>query len=491
MAFARDVYTASAAQTDFTISYGYQAEVDVLVYEDGVLQTQGSDNDYIFSDATTIQFNAGLVGGESIVLQRSTSQSARSVDYTSGLLAEADLDNDSIQAFYMAQEAIDKAATALGLDSSDEWDAETKLIHNVVDGVADQDAITKSQLDAATLAAFGTPLGVANGGTGSATAAAARTALGLAIGSDVQAYNAATMLSLAGDTTPQLGGDLDANGAQIQWSKGADVASATALAVLTDGNYFDVTGTTTITSINTTGGAGTQIKIHFDGILTLTHHATNLILPGGANITTAAGDEAEFMEYGAGTYRCTNYMKASGAPIVQGAHEFVSTAAITAATTIAITSIAAGYDYIITLEAFCPTTDAQTLWMRFSDDAGATYEAGVADYSWQMVYVGAATSDQSDAQIDLSAGGGMGNDAGNHSVMEITLVNPGSTTEQTMCMFRGVAMDTQATPEMSTVTGCARFLQGNDAVDAVQFLWSGGSTFKAQGDVTVYRRKRS
>ena len=124
--------------------------------------------------------------------------------------------------------------------------------------------------------------------------------------------------SVAADTTPQLGGDLDCNGAQIQWSKGADVVSATALPVLTDGNYFDVTGTTTVTSINTTGGAGTLIKLHFDAILILTHHATDLILPSGANITTAAGDEAEFVEYDTGDYRCTNYSKADGTSVVGG-----------------------------------------------------------------------------------------------------------------------------------------------------------------------------
>jgi hypothetical protein len=118
------------------------------------------------------------------------------------------------------------------------------------------------------------------------------------------------------NTSPQLGGDLDCNGAQIQWSKGADVASDTALAVLTDGNYFDVTGTTTITSINTTGGAGTQIKLHFDGALTFTHDSTDLILPGGANITTAAGDEAELIEYASGDYRCTSYTKADGTAVV-------------------------------------------------------------------------------------------------------------------------------------------------------------------------------
>ena len=121
----------------------------------------------------------------------------------------------------------------------------------------------------------------------------------------------ATVLS---DTSPQLGGDLDCNGAQIQWSKGADVASATALAVLTDGNYFDVTGTTTITSINTTGGAGTLIKLHFDGAVILTHHSTDLILAGAANFTTEAGDEVEFIEYASGDYRMTGWSLAGTAP---------------------------------------------------------------------------------------------------------------------------------------------------------------------------------
>ena len=127
---------------------------------------------------------------------------------------------------------------------------------------------------------------------------------------------AGAAVDVSSDTTPQLGGDLDCNGSQIQWSQGADVASDTVLAVLTDGNYFDVTGTTAITSINTTGGVGTLIKLHFDGVLVLTHDATDLILPSGANITTAAGDEAEFIEYATGDYRCTNYSKADGTAVV-------------------------------------------------------------------------------------------------------------------------------------------------------------------------------
>jgi hypothetical protein len=113
------------------------------------------------------------------------------------------------------------------------------------------------------------------------------------------------------DTTPQLGGTLDSNSKQIRWSKGSAVVAIAALVLGTDGNYFDITGTTSITSIATLA-VGTVVKLHFDAALTLTHHATNLILPGEANITTAAGDEAEFIEYATGNWRCTNYSAIAG-----------------------------------------------------------------------------------------------------------------------------------------------------------------------------------
>ena len=132
--------------------------------------------------------------------------------------------------------------------------------------------------------------------------------------------NGSGLDNIVDDGSPQLGGDLDCNGSQIQWSKGSDVASATALPLLTDGNYFDVTGTATVTSFNATGGPGTQIKLHFDAACTLTHNS-DLILPGGANIVTAAGDEADFIEFSAGDYRCTSYSKASGLPVVVAAYD--------------------------------------------------------------------------------------------------------------------------------------------------------------------------
>jgi len=55
-----------------------------------------------------------------------------------------------------------------------------------------------------------------------------------------------------------------------------------------------------------------MIVLHFDAALTLTHDATNLSLPGGTNITTAAGDEAIFIEYASADYRCIAYTTAAG-----------------------------------------------------------------------------------------------------------------------------------------------------------------------------------
>ena len=115
-----------------------------------------------------------------------------------------------------------------------------------------------------------------------------------------------TNLSLSGNGT----GGVKVSDYFVQ-TKGADIASATALTLGKDGNFFDVTGTTTITSIGTQG-IGSNIILHFDGALTFTHHATDLILPGGANITTAAGDIAVMYEYASGDWRCVNYSKASG-----------------------------------------------------------------------------------------------------------------------------------------------------------------------------------
>ena len=122
------------------------------------------------------------------------------------------------------------------------------------------------------------------------------------------------MANVVEDETPQLGGFLDPNDNFIGMQKGGDISSASPTVIDTDGDYFDVTGTTNFAAFTVV--ADRHFFIQFDGVLTMTHHATNLDLPGGANITTAAGDVAEFFSTGSNTVQCVNYTRASGKAVV-------------------------------------------------------------------------------------------------------------------------------------------------------------------------------
>lgn len=93
------------------------------------------------------------------------------------------------------------------------------------------------------------------------------------------------------------------------------IASATTTDLSTVGTIaVSVTGTVAITSF----GAGASLLriVQFAAALTLTHNATTLILPGAANITTAAGDVGTFLSDASGNWKCTGYTKADGRALV-------------------------------------------------------------------------------------------------------------------------------------------------------------------------------
>lgn len=101
-----------------------------------------------------------------------------------------------------------------------------------------------------------------------------------------------------------------AKGSNIASAGTTDIAAATA-------NFVHITGTTTITALGT-AQAGAQRIVVFDGILTLTHNGTSLILPTAANITTAAGDTAFMVSEGSGNWRCVAYFRKDGTPVAAG-----------------------------------------------------------------------------------------------------------------------------------------------------------------------------
>lgn len=116
-----------------------------------------------------------------------------------------------------------------------------------------------------------------------------------------------TPVNKAGDT---LAGALNLNPITT-------VASATTTNIgAAASNLLSISGTTAITGFDAASGALRMLV--FQGALTLTHNATGIILPGAANITTAAGDVATFVNVGGSTWRCLAYTKADGTPIKGG-----------------------------------------------------------------------------------------------------------------------------------------------------------------------------
>ena len=132
-------------------------------------------------------------------------------------------------------------------------------------------------------------------------------------------------------------GTLTMSGKSMYWAKGTDIASAATLVLGSDGNMFDVTGSTgPITAI--TVPAGMLFMLQFDSTPTLTHHATNLNLPGSADIVAAAGDRLIGFATAANTVHIIEYTKASGKPVT-GANVSGTAQATTSGTAWEYTSI--------------------------------------------------------------------------------------------------------------------------------------------------------
>jgi len=144
MAFARIVHTDLDGSTDeFDVTFPYISQTHVKVELNGTLTT-----DFTFISSSRIQMDSMPASGDDILIYRATSPSTRLVDYQSGsILSEEILDTDSLQAFYLAQEANDVATYVINRDSNNNWDATNNKIVNVSNPTTAQDAATKSYVD--------------------------------------------------------------------------------------------------------------------------------------------------------------------------------------------------------------------------------------------------------------------------------------------------------------------------------------------------------
>ncbi len=157
-------------------------------------------------------------------------------------------------------------------------------------------------------------------------------------------------------------------GAFIGSLKGGDIASANPLVVDTDGDMFDVTGTTNFATM--TVATNRTFQLQFDGILTVTNGAS-MILPSGANITTAAGDVWWCRSTAADTVLVMMVTKADGTPIVSsGGFTLGTEITASAQAAMTFTGIPAGTTQIDIMFEGISMANSQTILVQIGDAGG-------------------------------------------------------------------------------------------------------------------------
>lgn len=316
-------YTGDGVTTNRSVPFGYILKAHVTVLVDGV------STSFSWLTNSTISISPAPANGALIRIKRSSSPTARLVDYTvPGTLTEEDLDNDSLQAFYLAQEANDTANDALGLNDTGDFTARDLQIKDVATPTDDQDAVTKAYVDDAIDA-------VVAGAGGVVTSTAVNTATGLTGGGDLSTSRtiALNISALTEDATPDTASDFllsydssasshkkvkpaslgyvkeaDVSGTARSFTKaqrGSIVALTDAATIATDlslGNNFSVTlgGNRTLGNpTNITAGQHGSIFITQDGTgsRTLAYGSYWKFEGGTAPVATTTANAVDRLDY--------------------------------------------------------------------------------------------------------------------------------------------------------------------------------------------------
>ena len=177
-------------------------------------------------------------------------------------------------------------------------------------------------------------------------------------------------------------------------TKGGDIPSASTLVIDTDGDFFDISGTTGITAM--TVDAGRRFTLQFDGALTLTH-GSSLYLPGATNFTTEANDCLSFIATAANTVRCTGYaLKDGGSPVAAGgAWNLISSTSTSTTSEVEFTGLDTTYDTLaLVISELVPTNDNKSLRLAFGD--GSSYPSSSAKFCVHRWGIGETTPNYDD-----------------------------------------------------------------------------------------------
>ena len=255
-------HNGNGSTASFSIPFSFLANAEVDVTVGGVLKTLGTHYNISGSTVTFTSGNIPPSGTNNIKFQRDTNISTKKVDFQDGsVLTETDLDANSDQVLFAQQEITDKLSGIEEGATADQTNAEIKTAYEAnsdTNAFTDAEKTKLQNLDLAKLQGIETGATAdqsnaeiktayeANSDTnaftdaektklaGISASAGATTFVGLgdtpanftsAAGKTVKVNSSANALEfvdqisdVVGDTTPQLGGDLDVQAREINTS---------------------------------------------------------------------------------------------------------------------------------------------------------------------------------------------------------------------------------------------------------------------------------
>jgi len=168
--------------------------------------------------------------------------------------------------------------------------------------------------------------------------------------------------------------DVNTHTAEVRWHKGANLASASTVALGTTGNYHHITGDTTIEFLSVKPH-GTRMLLYFTESLVLNGNAFFLMPNNNANVSVDAGSTAEFVSEGnaggTGVWRMIQYLPSNGSLLQTFDVTITDTAAIRALNTAPITLVEDdGVSYLQLIAATILVNDDGTTDYDFTGYAG-------------------------------------------------------------------------------------------------------------------------
>ena len=277
-------YTGDGSTAAYAIPFSYRSTDDLTVTISGV-----ETSAYTLDGAgTTLTFDTAPADQSAIEIRRYTSQTTKLVDYSSGsVLTESDLDTDSDQAFYMSQEAIDKAGDVISLDNTDfNWDVQNKRLKNVAAPTADNDAVNKAFISTnlpniTTVAGISSDVTTVAGISSDVSTVATNDANVTTVADNISSVN--TVATNINDVI-KVADDLNEAISEVE-TVANDLNEATS-EIETVANNIDNVNTvgTNLANVNTVAGNDTNIT-------TVAGNNTNISTVAGisSNVTTVAG----------------------------------------------------------------------------------------------------------------------------------------------------------------------------------------------------------